>query len=154
LDVLENEVAGKAIIVYTHRYTFGILKEALQEYNPAWITGGMTPEGVDEQKRRFNDDSNCRVILVQERAGKYGHTLLGQRGPNRCSTTIFFENSYSLDDRSQVEDRNHRRGQDANSVNYIDLCGTSMDRNVIRALQRKESIFKAVFAHIRKAVPT
>jgi SNF2 family DNA or RNA helicase len=154
LDVLESEVAGKAIVVYTHRYTFGILKEALREYNPAWITGGMTPEGVDEQKIRFNHDPNCRVILVQERAGKYGHTLLGESGPNRCSTTIFFENSYSLDDRSQVEDRNHRRGQDANSVNYIDFCGTSMDRNVIRALQRKESIFKAIFAHIRKAVPT
>jgi len=154
LDILRDEVPGKAIVVYIHRYTFEILSEALKEFNPARITGGMKPDEVDEQKRKFNEDPSCRIILVQERAGKYGHTLLGSPGPgNRCSTTIFFENSYSLDDRSQVEDRNHRRGQDANSVNYIDLCGTSMDRNVIRALQRKESIFKAIFAHIRKAVP-
>jgi len=152
-EVLIDEVYGKAIVVYIHRYSFQILKESLKEYNPAWITGGMTPEDIDAQKQKFNEDPNCRIILVQERAGKYGHTLLGSSGNNRCSTTIFFENSYSLDDRSQIEDRNHRRGQDANSVNYIDLCGTSMDRNVIRALQRKESIFKAVFAHIRKAIP-
>jgi len=154
LNVLDMEVPGKAIVVYVHRYAFEILEQALKEYNPAWIKGGMKPDEIDEQKRRFNDDSSCRVILVQERAGKYGHTLLGQSGADRCSTTIFFENSYSLDDRSQIEDRNHRRGQDANSVDYIDLCGTSMDRNVIRALQRKESIFKAIFAHIRKATPT
>jgi SNF2 family DNA or RNA helicase len=153
LEVLNEEVAGKAIIVYVHRYAFDILSQALKEYNPAWIKGGMKPDEIDEEKRRFNDDPNCRVILVQERAGKYGHTLLGQPGRDRCSTTIFFENSYSLDDRSQIEDRNHRRGQDANSVTYIDLCGTSMDRDVIRALQRKESIFKAIFAHIKKAVP-
>jgi SNF2 family DNA or RNA helicase len=153
LDILANEVSGKAIVVYIHRYTFEILSEALKEYNPARITGGMKPYEIDEQKRKFNEDPSCRLILVQERAGKYGHTLLGDRH-NRCSTTIFFENSYSLDDRSQIEDRNHRRGQDANSVTYIDICGTSMDRNVIHALQRKENIYKAIFAHIRKAVPT
>lgn len=151
LNVLDMEVPGKAIVVYVHKYAFHILEHALREYNPAWIKGGMTPEELDEQKRRFNDDPDCRVILVQERAGKYGHTLLGQAGRDRCSTTIFFENSYSLDDRSQVEDRNHRRGQDADSVTYVDLCGTSMDKNVIRALQRKESIFKAIFNHLKAA---
>jgi hypothetical protein len=154
LNILTDEVAGKAIVVYIHRYTFQILSEVLKEYNPARITGGMKPDEIDEQVHKFNDDPSCRLILVQERAGKYGLTLLGDASPgNRCATTIFFENSYSLDDRAQIEDRNHRRGQDANSVTYIDLCGTSMDRNVIHALQRKESIFKAVFSHIRKAIP-
>ena len=151
-DILANEVSGKAIVVYIHRYSFALLIEYLSSYNPAWITGGMKPDEIDEQKKRFNEDPNCRIILVQEKAGKYGHTLLGDQH-NRCSTTIFFENSYSLDDRSQIEDRNHRRGQDANSVNYIDLCGTSLDRRVIRALQRKENIFQAVFRNIRKARP-
>jgi SNF2 family DNA or RNA helicase len=153
-QILRDEVTGKAIIVYVHRYVFHILSEHLHEYNPAWITGGMTPAELAEQKRRFNEDPNCRIILVQERAGKFGHTLLGTpESRNRCSTTIFFENSYSLDDRSQVEDRNHRRGQTSDHVLYIDLCGTSMDRNVIRALQRKEAIFQAVFSKIKKHTP-
>jgi SNF2 family DNA or RNA helicase len=153
-QILRDELTGKAIIVYVHRYVFDILNEYLKEYNPAYIKGGMTPDELDEQKDRFNNAASCRIILVQERAGKYGHTLLGGPEPdNRCATTIFFENSYSLDDRSQVEDRNHRRGQTAESVLYVDLCGTSMDRNVIRALQRKENVFQAIFAGVRKAVP-
>jgi len=153
LNLLDDEIQGKAIIVYTHKYTFHVLKEALNDYNPAWIRGGMEPDEIENEKRRFNDDPSVRVILVQERAGKYGHTLLGGGGTvDRCFTTIFFENSYSLDDRSQVEDRNHRRGQH-NAVTYIDLCGTSMDKRVIGALQRKESIFQAIMKHLKQAKP-
>jgi SNF2 family DNA or RNA helicase len=153
-QLLRDEITGKTIVVYIHRYSFDILSQFLKEYNPAFIKGGMEPHELDEQKRKFNEDSSCRIILVQERAGKYGFTLLGgQNTRDRCSTTVFFENSYSLDDRSQIEDRNHRRGQTAESVLYIDLCGTSMDRNVIRALQRKENVFQAIFAGVKKAVP-
>jgi hypothetical protein len=64
-----------------------------------------------------------------------------------------FENTYSLDDRSQIEDRIHRHGQTADSVLYVDICGTSLDRNAIRALQRKENVFQAVFSKIGKKEP-
>ena len=152
--ILEDEVVGKTIIVYVHRYSFDMLSKALHEYNPAYIRGGMEPAEIEAQKHRFNDDPDCRVILVQAVAGKYGHTLIGGPEPaNRCYTTIFFENSYSLDTRSQIEDRNHRFGQLADSVVYIDLCGSPLDRNVIRALQRKESIFQTVFSLIKRARP-
>jgi len=153
-DILEEEVSGKAIVVYVHRYSFHILERALGSYNPAWIKGMMDPAEIEAQKARFNNDPNCRVMLVQATAGKYGHTLIGGPEPsNRCATTIFFENSYSLDTRSQLEDRNHRFGQLADSVLYVDLCGTPLDRNVIRALQRKESIFQTIFSLIKRSVP-
>jgi hypothetical protein len=85
------------------------------------------------------------------KAGKYGHTLLGiQNDPAyRCHTMIFYENTYSLDDRSQIEDRFHRHGQTADSVLYIDLIGTDLDRSAIGALQRKEGIFQAIFQYLR-----
>lgn len=154
LDVLNDEVSGKSIVVYVHRYSFNMLSRTLHEYNPAWIKGAMEPSEIEAQKHRFNNDPNCRVILVQATAGRYGHTLIGGPEPNnRCATTIFFENSYSLDTRSQLEDRNHRFGQLADAVVYIDLCGTSMDRNVIRALQRKEAIFQTIFSLIKRSVP-
>jgi len=154
LDILRDEIQTKVIVVYIHRYSFEILSRALRDFNPAHIKGGMEPHEIEHQKRRFNDESSVRVILVQERAGKYGHTLLGEQGTrNGCYSTVFFENSYSLDDRSQIEDRNHRRGQ-RNAVLYIDLVGTSLDKNVVRALQRKEAIFQSVFSKLRREVPT
>lgn len=146
-EILED-VPGKTVVPYVHRYTLGILQRSLAEYSPAFIKGGMTPEEIQLHKDRFNHDKDCRIILVQIRAGKYGHTLLGgEKASDKCSTMVFAENSYSLDDRSQVEDRIHRHGQTAESCLYIDLWGTALDHRITQALQAKENISAAVFQY-------
>jgi len=145
-DIIEQEVMGKTIVAYNHRYTLDMLRGVFGSFNPAVISGGLDEAAIREQKDLFNYNPECRVMFAQIRASKYGHTLLG--GPeteDRCSTMVFFENTYSLDDRSQVEDRIHRHGQTAGSCLYIDMFGTSLDYKVNRALQRKESIFQSVF---------
>jgi SNF2 family DNA or RNA helicase len=150
-EILE-EVPGKVVVPYVHRYTSHLLLRSLEDYFPAMIKGGMIPEEIQTQKARFNDDPECRVILVQIRAGKYGHTLLGgQDIDDKCSAMVFAENSYSLDDRSQIEDRIHRHGQTAESCLYIDLWGTKLDHRITQALQAKESISQAVFSFFGKS---
>jgi SNF2 family DNA or RNA helicase len=145
-EIIEREVVGKVVVCYQHRYTLSILSNILANYNPAILQGNMEETSIREQKDRFNNEPKCRVLIAQIRASKYGHTLIGGPEPeNRCSTMIFFENTYSLDDRSQVEDRIHRHGQTADSCLYIDMFGTSLDFRVNRALQRKESVYKAIF---------
>lgn len=153
--VVDEEVSGKVVIPYHHRHSGSMLRRALAHMNPAVIAGAeyMGEAGIDVQseKNRFNNDPNCRVILVQTRAGKYGHTLLGGPEPaNRCQTTVFFENTYSLDDRSQVEDRNHRTGQTADSVTYVDLVGTQIDKSMVKALQRKEDVYQSIMQYVSK----
>ena len=141
---------GKVTIPYRHQYVLGMLRQELADLQPAYIGGGMSPEDVRAEKERFNNDPNCRAILLQHTAAKYGHTLLGGPEPqNRCSTNIFFENTYSGDDRSQIEDRNHRHGQTADMVNNIDLVGTKLDKGMLEAQERKDGIFQAVFQNIR-----
>ena len=94
LNILEDEVQGKTVVVYRHRAILPVLIRALAEYDSAWIKDGMKPDEVEEQKARFNNDSNCRAILAQCDAAKYGHTLLssGGKDEDRCRTMIFFEN--------------------------------------------------------------
>lgn len=148
-EVLDTEVVGKVAIPYRHRPVLDLLRRNLGEDKCAWITGGMTPAEISEQKRRFNEDRSVRYILLQAEASKYGHTLLGlPEHDQMCATMIFYENTYSLDTRSQIEDRNHRHGQIADSVLYIDLAGTPLDRDMVRALQRKEDIFQTIMAHL------
>ena len=148
-EIIE-ETTGKVIVPYIHRYTLSLLQRALASYNPTFISGGMEPEEIQANKDKFNNDPNCRVILVQTRAGKYGHTLLGKGDiADKCSTMVFAENSYSLDDRSQIEDRMHRHGQ-TESCLYIDVWGTRLDHKVTLALQAKESIAQAVFQYFGK----
>jgi len=153
LELLREE-DGKVCVVYRHRPMLGFLRKALADWNPAWIGGGMTPEETSAQKWMFNEEPECRVILLQCDAAKYGHTLLGGPGPgDKCRTMIFFENSYSADTRDQIEDRIHRRGQTGDSVLYIDLSGSELDRRITKALQRKDALYKTVFSKLREAVP-
>ena len=149
-ETIEDEVTGKFSVVYHHKYSLTLLQEALAAYRPVAITGGMLPGDIDEVKRVFNNDPRCRVILLQDDASKYGHTLLAGPAPeDKCYTQLFFENSYNLDTRAQIEDRHHRHGQTSDSVNYIDLVGSPLDKAVTRALADKENIFQTVFKHIR-----
>jgi SNF2 family DNA or RNA helicase len=153
LETLET-IEGKAIVIYRHRYSFEILSTALVAHFPAHIKGQMRPEETEEQKARFNNDPACRLLLGQCESTKYGHTLLGgEAARDHCSTMIFFENSYSLDTRTQVEDRIHRRGQRGENVLYIDLAGTDLDRRVVKALQKKEDLYEAVFSKLKITEP-
>ena len=142
-------------MIYRHRYVFEILSAALKDHSPAYIKGQMKPDETTEQKRRFNEDPTCRLMLGQCDAIKYGFTLLGDQDDpkNTVSTMIFFESSYSLDTRTQDEDRIHRRGQKAKNCLYIDICGSELDRRVVRALQKKQDLYNAVFSKLRASEP-
>ena len=154
IQILEEEVAGKCCIVYRHRAILPVLIKSLVAYDPAWIKGQMKPDETSEQKARFNEDPHCRVILLQCDAAKYGHTLLGgPRDEDKCRTMIFFENSYSADTRDQIEDRIHRRGQTGEYVLYVDMSGSDLDRRIVKALQRKDELYRSVFKQLKQAVP-
>jgi len=149
LDTLEYEVTGKFLIPYKHRHVYNDLTAALSKYNVAYITGDMSVDETNRQKDKFNNDPSCRGCLLQIDASKYGHTLLGGREhENKCFTGIFYENTYSLDARAQIEDRNHRHGQ-TETVVWYDLVGTPLDKAIITALQRKESIGNAVMDFVK-----
>jgi hypothetical protein len=153
LEALDT-IEGKCIIIYRHRAVFDLLYLHAGFNDPAYIKGGMKPEEISKQKDRFNNDPDCRVLLGQVEATKYGHTLLGgDELGNAASTMLFFENSYSLDSRTQVEDRIHRRGQKAENCLYIDFCGSELDRRVVRALQQKLNLYEAVFSKLRVNEP-
>jgi hypothetical protein len=153
-NLLEDEVEGKTIVVYRHREVLPLLLRGLTEYDPTWIKGGMRPEDIEDNKRRFNSDPQCRILLAQAEATRYGHTLLGgEAEKDKCRTMIFFENSYSADTRDQIEDRIHRRGQTGERVLYIDLSGSPLDRKIVRALQRKDALYRTVFGKLRSAEP-
>jgi SNF2 family DNA or RNA helicase len=149
-----GETSGKVAIVYKHRWVGEQLLRTLRHegYGTVAITGGLTQGAVECAKAAFNDDPEVRVILLQVQASKFGHTLLGDQTNvgDACSTMIFYENSWSLDDRSQIEDRIHRIGQKASSCLYIDFVGSGMDEEIISALQHKEDIYQAVMGIKRR----
>jgi len=147
-----EDCGGKIIVFTVHREAFNTLRTVFGEsWGTAYLGGGMKTEEVNEQKRYFNEDPKCKVLVAQISAGSEGHTLLGNVGDEatRCGTTLFYENSYNLKDRMQGESRNHRMGQ-TGSVLYIDLNGSSMDTDIIKALQDKNDLVKAVVDGVKR----
>lgn len=155
-SIVDNEIPGKACVVYHHKPVYDTLMNTFSNtHSPAWIKGGMEPSEIDYQKKRFNEDTACRLIFLQDDASKYGHTLVGQPEPqNHCSDEILYQNNYSLDTRSQIEDRIHRYGQLGDMCRYWDLVGTLLDKDCVKALFRKESVFQAVFSLLGGSAPS
>lgn len=136
MEGILSETRGKTIVFAYHRHAMDQLEQTLQPWRPVVMRGGMAPVAVDALKKVFNEDPNCRVIIAQQTVGARGHDLLGQKGKDRCSTTVFYENTYSNEMRQQAEDRNHRYGQDTNVV-YIDLIASPADRHAVKLLREK-----------------
>lgn len=147
-EMLQNEASGKVIVVFHYKPSGDALIDVLQDFNPAVIRAmdwhrstGTDPQG---EKARFNGDPNCRVMILNK-AAKYGHDLSGPPG-DRCATTLFYENSYSLDDRNQLEMRNTAASQDWTNV-YIDYISSPVEAAAVKALTSKMSVAEAVLGH-------
>ena len=140
---------GKTIVSHYFKISGRVLIDAFKKakLNPAYIQGGMKPAEVVEQKDKFNTDSTCRVLVGQERATALGHTLIGQPG-DRCNKIAFYENSYSLYHRSQLEDRNHRGDQDEMCTCY-DFIASPIDQVAVDALVRKKNMADEMDAIIK-----
>lgn len=154
-DLMENRINGKLIISAFYKESIEMLTEAMARYNPAFILSEslMKARGLDieREKYKFNNDPTCRMCIGATKPLKYGHTLLGDQAipDNACYTLLFYENTYSLDDREQVEARNHRNGQ-RYPVSYVDFAVSDMDDAKIRALQRKEDVASSVMRYARE----
>lgn len=142
---LTEETPGKIIIPYHYGKSGDALMEVFKDYDPAVIRGKQWMTKNDrnpvDEKKKFNQ-SSCKIMVLQISAGKYGHDLSGRPG-ERCETMIFYENTYSLDDRIQIEMRNTAAVQDWSNI-YLDLVASPVEMNAINALAKKENIVTAV----------
>lgn len=139
MDVFE---AGdtKMLVPYTYKASGAMLLTHFEEagLNPAVIRGGMSPGEITEQKNRFNKDPDCRILVGQENATCRGHTLIGGVGPDSCCRMAFYENSFSLLERLQIEDR-ILRGAQKEVCHYWDFVASPIEETVIRSLQTKKT---------------
>lgn len=144
-QMLREQFITKVIVNCVYKPSMDLLLETLKEFQPAVIRGKdwhRVNEGIIDEKARFNGDRQCRVLIGQEQALRYGHTLMGTPD-DPCHSIVFYENSFSLNDRSQVEERPQGSGQTA-PIGIWDFVASPRDLVTIEALQRKEDIASIV----------
>lgn len=152
LKAVLDETKAKVVVPYVFQASGEALGASLAQYNPAFIKSKpwMKKNGLDveSEKNKFNRDPTCRLAIVQMVSGKYGHDLSGTDG-DRCSTMVFYENTFSLDDRTQIEMRNTTAFQDW-SNDYFDLVSGGVELMAAKALARKRDVAEAVLGAFRK----
>lgn len=143
-DIIEGG-PGKTVIAHWYTPVRKLLLDAMTKagYQPAFIGGNESPEQLVAEKKRFNEDPNCRVVVCQIVAAHMGHTLLGQKGNDRANKMIMFDNSFSWRHRAQLEDRIHR-GEADQDCQYFDLLTSPIDQRALDILKSKKDLADAV----------
>ncbi len=96
---------------------------------------GSTPK--EDRKQiliDFQEEGGPRFFVSNPSMGGIGITLTA------ANYTFYYSNTFSLEDRLQSEDRNHRKGQERN-VLYTDLVmNHQIDKAMVSALRNKKEI--------------
>jgi len=151
--MMEEELEGKLLLVCHYQPTMDLFQKVMEEagYQPAVIRGQewhrKQKVTVEQEKDRFNNDPGCRVLIGQEISLRYGHTLMGTPS-DPCYTTIFAENNYSLNDRSQCEERNQGSGQQY-PIGILDFFASPQAQKIVRAIQAKEDVSALIMGYAR-----
>jgi SNF2 family DNA or RNA helicase len=89
-------------------------------------------------------EGNVPVFIGQIRTGGMGITLTAG------NTIIYYENTFSLEDRKQSEDRAHRIGQKKKCL-YIDLVyKDTIDEGILEVIEKKQDIAHCLVNNFKK----
>ena len=138
IDIIHNTIdGGQKLIV------FCFLKEVVAQIK-AEFRDAVTVTGDDNEKQkqwavdRFQNDENCRLIILNYKSGGVGLTLTA------ASNVLFVEFPWTAADCNQAEDRAHRNGQ-KNAVNCVYLLGKdTIDEYMYKLIQQKREISDGV----------
>lgn len=131
VELLQDETRdplGKTIVWAVFREDIRVLVERLRELKieHVYYDGSLSDKERQQAVDRFNNDPACRVFIGNPAVAGAGLNLLGYNPerPEECAMytdhEIFFSQNWSATQRSQAEDRAHRRGT-RNSVRITDL---------------------------------
>ena len=141
MDMLAEEIIPngyKAIIFSQWEQIASLYNEALQEYNPVYIVGNVSPEDRQREVERFQNDPNCKLAIGTIGAMGTGLTL------NKASYVFFIDKLWNSGENAQAEDRAHRIGT-AGTVNIISMVAKgSVDEGVEEYLLENKDLFDRV----------
>lgn len=133
-DVIDG---GEKLIMFA--YLKDVVEALKQEFPDAvTVTGSDNMRQKQEAVDRFQNDPDCKLIILNYKSGGTGLTLTA------ASRVGFIEFPWTYSDCEQAEDRAHRNGQ-KNAVNcYYFLGDKTIDRYMYNVIQTKKDIANEV----------
>jgi SNF2 family DNA or RNA helicase len=102
----------------------------------AELHGGITGKAREDDKKRFLQDPNCRVLIANQQAGGVAINLV------EASYSIYYSKNFNREHDAQSEARNYRGGSEIHDkITRIDLVTPGTIDDVIQdALTNKKAI--------------
>ena len=132
-ELVEEEVlvGGKAIIFSNWSEMTNVIRNKLKKYNPAYITGEVGSVQRMEEKDRFQNDPDCKVMIGTIGALGTGFTLTA------AQLVIFVDEPWNRGIKDQAEDRAHRIGTRGTVRVVTILTRDTVDEGVYNLVQKK-----------------
>lgn len=132
-ELVEEEVlvGGKAIIFSNWSEMTNVIRNKLKKYNPAYITGEVGSVQRIEEKDRFQNDPDCKVMIGTIGALGTGFTLTA------AQLVIFVDEPWNRGIKDQAEDRAHRIGTRGTVRIVTILTRDTVDEGVYNLVQKK-----------------
>ena len=133
-DIIDG---GEKLIIFA--YLKEVVQALKQEFPDAvTVTGADNISQKQNAVDSFQNDPNCKLIILNYKSGGTGLTLTAS------SRVGFIEFPWTYSDCEQAEDRAHRNGQ-KNAVNcYYFLGDKTIDRYMYQVIQNKKHIANEV----------
>lgn len=141
LEKLEelSEQDGKVLVFSQYpEKTLKSIEPKLKKFSPLVYHGSLSDSQRDEIVRRFEDDKQCKVLLISVRAGGLGLTL------TKANFVFHFDLWWNPSVAIQAEDRAHRIGQKKTVFVTSLFTVDTIEERIHNLLKRKQELFKAV----------
>jgi SNF2 family DNA or RNA helicase len=128
-----DESSHKVLVFAPYRHAIEILFEELRKdgYTVDVIHGGVPAGRRTEIFRKFQDEPDPRVLVIQPQAASHGVTL------HAANTIVWWAPITSYETYAQANARIHRAGQ-VNKCLVVKLQGSPVEAKLYKALETKE----------------
>ena len=139
LEVIE-ETSRKILIFVPYRHGIALIEEFLikEKIECALIHGDVSVSTRTDIFKKFQEDQNLKVLIIQPQAASHGVTLTA------ADTVVFWGPVMSLETYIQCCARADRYGQTSDKVTVVHLQSSDIERRMFRRLADREELHEGL----------
>lgn len=147
-DILDSAMEENQKVVVMARFVAEMddIQDLLSKKGIGYVAVRGGVKDRNEEVRRFQEDSECRVFIGQIAAAGVGLTLTA------AHIMVFYSLSYSSSDWDQAKARIHRVGQKQDCLYIYLIAKGTVDTKILRSLRNKVSLARMLVDDYRKGL--